>query len=143
MRVTQRVTVPAYQGRPSARVSSSPAWTPTARPGQSMQQLPAPGPVSSTPVVARPAPSPVTRSASASFSLTCPVATTLTASGSGAGSNSLSLTGPGVHRTASGRSVSFTVQVRAGRFTATDTDSAGQPSVGLRQSVPASQACHS
>jgi hypothetical protein len=38
--------------------------------------------------------------------------------------------------------VSFTVQVQPGRYTATDTDSAGQPSVGLRQSVPASEACH-
>lgn len=93
-------------------------------------------------VAQRPAPAPITRTASASFILTCPVATTLTATGSGVGSNTLSLSGPGVHRTAAGARPSFTVQVPAGSFTATDTDTGGQPSVGLRQSVPASEACH-
>jgi hypothetical protein len=88
-------------------------------------------------------PSTVARTASASFTLTCPVATMLTATGTGAGINTLTLTGPGVRRSGSGRHVGFTVEVQAGSYTATDTDGGGQPSVGLRQSVGASQACHS
>jgi hypothetical protein len=37
----------------------------------------------------------------------------------------------------------MTVQVQPGTYTATDTDSGGQPTTALRQSVAASQACHS
>lgn len=101
------------------------------------------GPAPVQPSVAKhPASSPSARTASASFTLTCPVATTLTATGSGVGSNTLNLTGPGMHRAATGARPLFTVRVQAGSFTATDTDTGGQPSVGLRQSVPASEACH-
>jgi hypothetical protein len=109
--------------------------------GHSLSQV---GPVRSTQPASRvqTPPSPVARTAAAAFTLTCPVATTLTATGTGAGSNALSLTGPGVHRTGAGRRVSFTVQVQPGSYTATDTDTGGQSTVGLRQSVPAAQACH-
>jgi hypothetical protein len=142
VRVTERVLITVRPTLPTlhASVSQPP---PTRRPIVTYtvpaKRVPAQAQSS---VAKRLAPSPIARTASASFTLTCPVATTLTATGSGVGNNTLSLTGLGLHRVATGARPSFTVQVQAGSFTATDTDTGGQPSVGLRQSVPASEACH-